>query len=312
MAKITPPSTLAPGARLWRNRQFNILWFGQTLSVLGDAFALIAIPLLVFELTNSVFQMGLITSVSGVSMLIMGLFAGVIADRVDRRQLLIWCDIGRMLVFGAIPLGWWLMGPQLWLLYLVTIVGTALGMLFQVAYSTVIPNLVDRDQITDANSRLQITFALGTAIGPVLAGFFSNRYGPAAAVGVDAISFIASAISIGLIRLSSSSAAQTTRPSDFSFEELIAGIRFVLNEPVLRSVTVMFFLFTLIASGGYDLFIYYLKHDLGQSDSAVGIVFAVAALGGVLGGVLAPLLRRRLGFGACFIGGMCLECGRSR
>lgn len=308
MAKITPPSTLAPGARLWRNRQFNILWFGQTLSVLGDAFALIAIPLLVFELTNSVFQMGLITSVSGVSMLIMGLFAGVIADRVDRRQLLIWCDIGRMLVFGAIPLGWWLMGPQLWLLYLVTIVGTALGMLFQVAYSTVIPNLVDRDQITDANSRLQITFALGTAIGPVLAGFFSNRYGPAAAVGVDAISFIASAISIGLIRLSSSSAAQTTRQSDFSFEELIAGIRFVLNEPVLRSVTVMFFLFTLIASGGYDLFIYYLKHDLGQSDSAVGIVFAVAALGGVLGGVLAPLLRRRLGFGACFIGGMCLEC----
>jgi MFS family permease len=77
---------------------------------------------------------------------------------------------------------------------------------------------------------------------------------------------------------------------------------------VLRSVTVIFFLFTLIAAGGYDLFIYYLKHDLGQNDSAVGIVFGVAALGGVLGGVLAPLLRRRLGFGICFIGGMCIEC----
>jgi MFS family permease len=252
--------------------------------------------------------MGLITSASGVSMLLTGLFAGVIVDRMDRRRLMIWCDLGRVLVFGAIPLGWWLLGPQLWLLYVVTVLGSALGMVFQVAYTTAIPNLVDHEQLTDANSRLQMTFALGTAIGPFLAGFFSNRYGPAAAIGVDAISFLASALSLTLIRLRPSSAAQPARPSALSFDELIAGARFVLSEPVLRSVTVIFFLFTLIAAGGYDLFIYYLKHDLGQNDSAVGIVFGVAALGGVLGGVLAPLLRRRLGFGICFIGGMCIEC----
>jgi MFS family permease len=308
MAETTQPGTLSPDAQLWRNRQFNIFWFGQALSVLGDAFALIAIPLLVFELTNSVFQMGLLTSASGVSMLVTGLFAGVVVDRMDRRRLMIWCDICRVLVFGAIPLGWWVLGPQLWLLYIVTVLGSALGMLFQVAYTTAIPNLVDHDQLTNANSRLQITFALGTAIGPFLAGFFSNRYGPATAIGVNAISFIGSAMSLVLIRLRSPTEAQSMRRSALSFDELIAGVRFVVNEPVLRSVTVMFFLFTLIAAGGYDLFIYYLKHDLGQNDTAVGIVFGVAALGGVLGGVLAPLLRRRLGFGACFIGGMCIEC----
>ncbi|MBV9786751.1 MAG: MFS transporter [Chloroflexi bacterium] len=308
MSQTTQSGPPSPAVRLWRNHQFNIFWSGQTLSVLGDAFALLAIPLLVFELTNSVFQMGLITSASGVSMLIMGLFAGVIVDRMDRRRIMIWCDIGRVLVFGAIPVGWMMIGPQLWLLYTVTILGSALGMLFQVAYTAAIPNLVDHDQLTDANSRLQITFALGTAIGPFLAGFFSNRYGPAAAIGVNAISFIASAISLVLIRLRPPSQAQAARRSALSFDELSAGVRFVLNEPVLRSVMVIFFLFTLIASGGYDLFVYYLKHDLGQNDSAVGIVFGVAALGGVLGGVLAPLLRQRLGFGACFIGGMCIEC----
>src|SRR5690349_11240516 len=89
----------SPAAQLWRNHQFNIFWSGQALSVLGDAFALLAIPLLVFELTDSVFQMGLITSASGVSMLIMGLFAGVLVDRMDRRRIMIWCDIGRVLVF---------------------------------------------------------------------------------------------------------------------------------------------------------------------------------------------------------------------
>jgi MFS family permease len=307
MAEDVQPAQLSPGARLWRNRHFNIFWFGQALSVLGDAFALIALPLLVFELTNSVLQMGLVTSASGISMLVTGLFAGVVVDRADRRRLMIWCDIGRVLIFGAIPLGWWLIGPQLWLIYVVVVLGSALGMLFQVAYTTAIPSLIDHDQITDANSRLQITYALGVAVGPFLAGLFSGRYGPAAALGVDAVSFLASAISLAAIRLRPATEAQTARRA-VSLDEIVAGMRFVLSHPVLRSVTVMFFLFTLVAAGGYDLFIYYLKHDLGQSDNAVGVVFGVAALGGVLGGVLAPMLRRRLGFGACFIGGMCIEC----
>ncbi len=308
MAEQTNTSQPGPGARLWRNPTFNIFWFGQALSVLGDAFAMIALPLLVFELTNSLFQMGLITSVSGVGMLITGLIAGVIVDRVDRRQLMIWCDIGRAVLFAAVPLIWWLLGPQLWLLYAVALLGSVLGMLFQVAYSASIPNLVDADQITDANSRLQITFAFGTAIGPFLAGFFSDAYGPAATLGVDAISFIASAISLVLIRMRPTPQDATRPKRRVSLEEIIAGARFVVNNPVLRSVALIFFLFTLVAAGGYDLFIYYLKNDLAQTDRAVGTVFGVAAVGGVLGGLLAPLLRRRLGFGACFIGGMCIEC----
>ncbi|GAB4213897.1 MAG: hypothetical protein OHK0022_51650 [Roseiflexaceae bacterium] len=302
------PEQQTPGARLWRNRNFNIFWLGQTLSVLGDAFALIALPLLVFQLTESVFQMGLITSVAGVSMLITGLFAGVIVDRVDRRRLMIGCDIGRALIFATIPLGWWLIGPQLWLIYFVAIAGTALGMVFQVAYSSSIPNIVDADQLTDANSRLQITYALGTAVGPFLAGYFSGRFGPAAAIGVDAVSFAVSAISLLFIRLRPVVSDQPERGRGLSFDEIVAGMRFVLTDPVLRSVAVIFFLFTLVASGGYDLFIYYLKNDLGQNDTAVGVVFGVAALGGVLGGVLVPMLRRRFGFGACFIIGMVIEC----
>jgi MFS family permease len=90
-------------------------------------------------------------------------------------------------------------------------------------------------------------------------------------------------------------------------EELIAGTRFLLREPTLRAVALTFFLFTLVASGGQNLFVYYLKHDLGQQDNAVGTVFGVASLGTVLGGLLAPVLRRRWGFGACFLGGMIVE-----
>lgn len=308
MSDTQQQAELSPGARLWRNRAFNIFWSGQALSVLGDAFALIALPLLVLELTGSIVQMGVITSVTGVSMLVVGLFAGLLVDRVDRRRLMIWCDIGRAVVYAAIPLGWWLLGPQLWLVYLVAIIGSGLGMVFQVAYTTAVANLVDQDQLTDANSRLQITYALGVAVGPLLAGLFSSRFGPAATIGLDALSYIGSAVSLTLIRLRRAGAAAEPRSGARVLDELLAGVRFVLDEPILRAVTLMFFLFTLVASGGYDLFIFHLKSDLAQSDSAIGVVFGVAAVGGVLGGALAPLLRRRLGFGACFIGGMLVEC----
>src|SRR5260370_37198208 len=103
-----PAAKEAPGARLWRNRDFNIFWLGQTLSVFGDAFATIAIPLLVLRATGSVVVMGLVTAVFGVAQVVTGLFAGWLADRLDRRRLMIFCDILRTLLYFSIPLGWWL------------------------------------------------------------------------------------------------------------------------------------------------------------------------------------------------------------
>ena len=303
-----------PGARLWRNRHFNIFWAGQTLSVLGDSFALIALPLLVLQATGSIAQMGLVTGAYGVGQLAAGLFAGALADRLDRRRLMIACDLARALLYAAIPLGWWLgsaygLGAafQMLLIYAVTVLGAALGMCFQVAYITAVANLVDRDLITEANGRLQSTFALSFVLGPMLAGFVSARFSPSAAIGINAISFLCSALSLSMIRLRHAAATLPTKRRPVGLEELGAGARFLLRQPVLRAVTLLFFAFTLVVAGGRDLFIYYLKHDLGQSDAAVGVVFGIASIGSIVGALLAPALRRRWGFGACFLGGMLLE-----
>jgi MFS family permease len=310
MIEHVPHVHAAPNARLWHNRDFNIFWIGQALSGLGDAFALVALPLLVLQTTGSVAQMGLVTGASGIGQLLAGLIAGPLVDRLDRRKLMIVCDIGRMLLFATIPLAWWSGGPQIWLLYATAMLGAALGMGFSVAYITAVANLVDREQLIHANARLQATFALATVVGPVLAGVISVRFGPAAAIGIDALSFLASALSLMLIRLRPSSDTRSLAQHPVrqaTWDELIAGIRFLLREPVLRSVTLMFFTFMLAAAGGYNLFIYYLKHDLGQPDSVVGIVFGVAGSGALLGALLAPILRRHLGFGICFLGSMMLE-----
>ncbi|MER7186333.1 MFS transporter, partial [Streptomyces hyaluromycini] len=127
----------AEGQPLWRQRDFGFFWLAQTLSVLGDSFSLIALPLLVLQATGSVAQMGLLTGVGGAAMVLAAVFAGVVVDRADRRKLLIACDLVRMVLYGLVPLVW-LAGPRLWLLYVVLPLCEAVGMLFAVGYVTVV------------------------------------------------------------------------------------------------------------------------------------------------------------------------------
>lgn len=298
----------SPAARLRRNRNFTIFWVGQTLSNIGDAVALIAIPLLVLHATGSVARMGIVTGLSGIGMLVAGLVTGPLVDRIDRRRFMILCDLGRMFLYAAIPLAWWLTGPQIWLIYVTAALGAFLGMCFSVTYIAAIVNLVDRDQITDANGRLEATRALASIIGPALAGFIAARFDAATALGVDALSFVASAGSLAFIRLRHAS-ARRDEPRGNWLAEMRAAARFLWRQPVLRALTALIAGFSFLTLGALDLFIYHLKQDFGQSDAAVGLVFSVASSGAIIGGLLAGPVRRRWGFGVCYLGSAIVEGG---
>lgn len=295
----------APASRLSRNRAFNIFWAGQTLSNLGDACALIALPLLVLRATGSVMQMGLVSGMAGVGMLVAGIFAGALADRMDRRRLMISCDLGRMALYAALPLVWTLAGPQRWMIYLVTGFGAALGMCFQVTYVTAVANLVPPEQVVDANGRLYSSAALASVIGPALAGVVSARFGPVAALGVDALSFAASVLTLLCLRLRRPAADRSDRAHPVA--ELLAGVRFLWREPTLRALTFLIAGFSFLTLGALDLFVFHLKHDLLRGDGAVGAVFSVASCGAVAGGLLAAPGRRRWGFGICYLGGAMVQ-----
>ncbi len=292
------------GSQLWRDRNFAVFWGSQTLSVAGDSFALIAVPLLVLHVTGSVAQMGLLTGLASAASVAAGVFAGVLVDRLDRRRLLIWCDVARMALYGIVPVAW-AFGPKIWLLYVVLPLCEAIGMVFQVAYVTAVRGLVDADQITEANGRLGATAAAAGIGGPLLAGVVAGWFGPTAAIAINAASFGVSALGVLSIRLrrQPSSAPDEERGS---WRELLAGARFLWRQPVLRALTVLLSFFIFLTLGLTDVLIYHLKHDLGQADGAVGAVLAIGALGTVAGSLLVGFVRRRLGFGASWIGAISL------
>ncbi|WP_218004465.1 MFS transporter [Microtetraspora niveoalba] len=282
-----------------RNRGFTIFLVAQTLSVAGDTFTMIAIPLLALKATGSVLQMGLLTGLSGTASIITGLFAGVVADRLNRRAVLITCDVARALLYALIPIVW-LFGPQVWLLYVIVPIGACFAMTFQVTYVTVVPALVEPDRITEANGRLSASYSIAGVLGLALAGAVAGAFGPSVAIAVDAASFAASALGLCFVRPGTRSAT-APGPAAAPLRGFLDGAGFLWRHPVLRSLTVLLSVFGFVMLGLTDVTIYHLKRDLGQTDAAVGTVLATSSVGTVAASALVARVRRRFGFGPCWI-----------
>jgi Na+/melibiose symporter-like transporter len=290
-----------PSRSLWRARDFNIYWLGQTLSGLGDAFAAIALPLLVLQSTGSLHRMGRLSALIGAAHVVAGLASGAIVDRVDRRRLMIACDLGRWAVYTAVPIVWWLRGPSYGLLVVAGSVGALLGNTFQVAAITAVANLVPRARLIDANGRMHGSYAAMFFVGPMLAGEVCQRFGATTAIAIDCASYLVSAASLAFVR-ARFEAAGAPRERVGLVEGFASGVRFLWAVPTLRALTVLLGLSSLLMAGRENLLIFHIKRNLHGDDRAVGHVFALAALGAVLGAWAAPALRARWGFAACWLG----------
>lgn len=285
---------------LSRNRDFNVFWLGQTLSGLGDAFAAVAIPLLVLQATGSLTAMGTLTAVVVGSYLASGLVSGAVVDRVDRRRLMVVCDLARFALYAAVPLWWWLRGPSYPVLVAASAAGALLGNTFQVTSITAVARLVPREQLLDANGRMQGAYTVMFAVGPMLAAWVCRRWGPVAAVGIDAVSFLVSALSLMLVRAPFSVEKPTT--SAAPLRDFVEGLRFLWEHRVLRATVLLLGASTLLVSGRENLLVYHVTRDLHRDENAVGALFAVASVGGVVGALLAPPMRARWGFAASWLG----------
>jgi MFS family permease len=295
------------------DRNFRLLWLGQAVSTTGDSFALVAMPLLILDVTGSVTQMGYVTALACAGQIAMSLVSGIIVDRMHRRGLMIASDLGRMALYGVLPLAWWLGAPRLWLIYVVAALASALGNLFSVGYVTGIANVVEKKDLPRANSRLQATQALTYSVGPLIAGVACSRFGPAGALVFDAASFGVSALSLAAVRFRNERAERVVgADGKGAVRELLAGLSFLGKQPVLRAMTGIMLAVGLLASAGLtaaviDLFVYHLRQDLEKSSRVVGLCLGVSALDALIGAIAAPRLKKRFGFGACFLGATGLQ-----
>jgi MFS family permease len=280
------------------SRDFRLYWFGQALSVLGDSFSFIALPLLVLEATGSIVQMGLLTATYGIGFFFSGLFAGAIVDRVDRRRLMILCDLVRFLLHSLVPLTWWLVGPRIEILFFVVLFSALFGNAFQVAAITAVANLVEKDKLTVANGTLETTYATCYFAGPMLAGLLAHSVGAVAAIGLDALSFLASALFLYFVRFTP---GERPKGKETGLMSLLGGVRFLWQQPVLRWIMLTLIASNFVASAFVDLLVFQIKKGFGYGDDMVGIALGLVSLGPIIGAAFTARLSRTFGFAKSFL-----------
>ena len=148
------------GVRLWRHADFLKLWAGQTISVVGSEVTVIALPTIaILQLHASAAQVGLLAAAQQIAFPVLALFAGVFADRLRRRPMMIAADGVRALAILSVPIAaafGVLSLAQLYAVALVLGIGTVL---FDISYLAYVPSLVSRDELLEANTKLEVTFS---------------------------------------------------------------------------------------------------------------------------------------------------------
>src|SRR3954468_7041017 len=196
---MRPSRAVSPLLR--ENRDFRMVWIGQTVSLVGDQVSLIAIPLTaVLVLHAGAAQMGYLTAASYLPNLIFSLHAGAWLDRRGRRrQTMVVADVGRALLVATIPLASAFGALTIGQLYVVAFLVGALGVLFFVAYGTLFVALVPREDYIAANSLMQGSRALSYVGGPSLGGLLVQVLTAPYALVVDGCSYLASAFALGRV-----------------------------------------------------------------------------------------------------------------
>ena len=287
-------SPAAGTASLWRNRDFMMLWSGQTVSEVGSAITQLALPLTaVVVLRASTFQVGLLTSAATAAFALIALPAGALVDRYAKRRIMIWCDAARVAIIGSVPLaaalGWLTMAQ----LYSVAVTSGVCTVFFDVSYQSYLPVLVPTRQLVDGNGKIGATQAFAQVTGPGLGGGLVGLLGAARAMSADAISYAISVVSLLAIRIPEHVPPRTGRRSLRT--EIGEGLAFVVRHPILRRIVACTGTANLFSGMQLAVEIIFLVRVLHVRPADTGLIFAVASVGGVIGGLLAGRLSRWIG-----------------
>ena len=239
------------------------------------------------------FEVSLINVLTNVAFLLIALPAGVLVDRVRKHGLMMWSDLARALLLGSVPLAAVLGHVTLWQLYVVAAGAGTLSVFFDVSYQSYVPVLLDGERLVDANGKLGATNSFAGLVGPSLGGVLVGLAGAAKAVSADAASFAVSALSLLLIR--TPEPPPRPRAEHVTFRAAMGeGLSFVLRHPVLRKIVACTGTANFFSSGTAAVEIVFLVRILHESAGVVGALFSLAAIGGVLGGITAGPLGRRM------------------
>ncbi len=295
---------------LWRDRTFLLFWTGRAVSLLGTGITSVVLPILVYRLTASALLTSLLATLEVLPYLLFGVFAGEVADRVNRRRLMVGCDILNAFLLGSIPVAGWFHVLTVSQIFVVALLSASAFVWFDAAEFGTIAALVGRERLVSATSAITSMSTIVGIVGPALGGTLIATIGLTPALNVDASSYVLSAISLLLIPRAFSTVQKSEHGVQLQHYQSLANIRegvhFLWHHRLVRVLTLLGFglSFTGGAVGGL-LVVYAVQAlHLPSNDARIGLLFTAGALGSFLASVLLPLFTKRYPVGWITLIGM--------
>jgi MFS family permease len=279
-------------------------WSSTTVSQLGSRFTQFAVPLFVYTLTGSAYDLGVATTLSFLPTLLFGLLFGAYADRVDRKRLLVYGALAKALVIASIPALAVADTLVLWWVYTAIFLHSCLMALTGPAEFAAMPNLVGRDLLTRANGYLQAGVSAARVVGPLLAGLLVTLVPIYSLLFFDALSYVAAALVLASVRAVLSAPDIADRPATSVRQDVAEGLRYLWGQPVIRNISLMIALTNFLEITIDAQLVLFAKQHLGADNFRVGLLYSVAGASIALTSLAAAPLRRRISFGRATVGAL--------
>jgi len=277
-----------------RDRQFGMLWAGQSVSVVGDGAAAVAVPLLVLQATDSVVATALTATARTVAYLGVGLVSGALVDRWDPRRTMIFCDLLRAALFLALPAaarlphgGWLLLG--------LAVVAASAGIFFETALAVTMQDILPADRLTAGNARLELSNQVGLLLGPAMIGVAIATIGIDSCLWINAATFLLSVLTVIPVRVRSRERSRRSWSVQLftqTVRDVRTGLSYLRSRPLLQHLVSLQVVINFVVAAE-TLIVYHTERGLHASSTWTGIVLAAAGVGGVVAAALAGRLAER-------------------
>ncbi|HSL98195.1 MAG TPA: MFS transporter [Candidatus Deferrimicrobiaceae bacterium] len=301
---MTQPDVATSAPTLWRDGDFLRFWSAATISIFGSLITRTALPFAaILVLQAGPLEISALRSMELIAALLIGLVAGAWVDRLRRRPIMIWADVGRAILLGSIPVAYVLDALTLPHLLLVAFAAAILSTFFDVADNAFLPTIVPRERLVAANSALTASGSVAEFSAFGIGGFLIELFSAPIAIAIDAVTFLVSGAFLAAIRRREPP-PPTRAEREPVLNEIRSGMRIVWRSPTLRALA--------LAHGGTHvlwgvfgtIYLLFATEDLGLGPAAIGIIAGLGGAGSLAGAALAPRLTRRFGIGPTILIGM--------
>jgi MFS family permease len=294
---------------LLRNKAFRFFWLARTISFAGTGITTVVLPVLIYQMTRSPAWVAAVSAIQAVPYLALGLLAGAVADRLDRKKIMVACDLTAAVLLAAVPVMTMAHLLDLGQLVVVAVSVAAVYVWFDAARFGALSVLVERSALPAASSLINSSGTVALLVAPTIGAALLAVMRPPYALGFDAASYLVSAALLASIRRPFGHPRAGQGVGGRLRADVAEGLKFLWGNRVIRTLTLSVFCTCLCWGGTFGLLVVYASRalHLAHVDVRLGLLYSVGELGGLTAAITLPLLIGRLAVGRLVVAFMAAD-----